>query len=295
MQIQEPVSALFTNTYRKHLASLDIMKISMACRKQVTERQLLMYETDYGTTVLSLESLFDNVRKRHVELIRAEVAGPITAKCLPSHSYFGPQPPQTLCSEANPSQQDHVPTSLPAPLEHSPRGLAQMEGLPADAPEGHVGDGKNFDDGFNFTSALNESLQEGADLADGCGSAQLAGISVENVSVNDLLAQLPAPAQSYSELEGSVASKSAYDPELFPSPDRRNSHIPGVPALATASESGSQGWSNEFESFEAMLIHGALSSLGACGLSFVMYRVAVLLSIWVPRFKRQFGPTCIKN
>jgi hypothetical protein len=141
----------------------------------------------------------------------------------------------------------------------------------SDDPQGEIEEDNGGD--LEFFVALGANVQEGADQ--GCsgqakrsvenmtvndlleaadeGGAQLAKRSVEKRTVNDLLAQLPLFEPVLPE--ESAGNNSACEPLFSPSSVHDDGQIPGLPRLGD--DSGS-----EFESFEAMLIHGVLLCVG---------------------------------
>lgn len=251
-------------------------------RNEVTEAQLLMYETDYGTTVLSLEALFDNVRKRHAELIRAEIADPALPPAPPPpHAWYGPREP--LLPRPSPSALD-----LERQLSEEEAALGDAEPSSPQYEPASVPDGPSDEaDGFDVSAALDESLRDaaGADARGGAASSASANPfskrspparSVEEAEMEALLSTLPAPEPGLPDV--------AEEATALPPPPGSLPGLPGappvdlsgfsassnIPGLAIARPPASpeaeaetpaahevQELPQGFETFEAMLIHGA--------------------------------------
>ena len=246
-----------------------------------------MYETDFGTTVLSLGSLFDNVRKRHAELIRAEIADPdLPNPPPPPHAWYGPrEPPRPRPSPSALDLERQLSEEEAALGDVEPSSPQYERASAADAPvEATLDDG----DGFDVSAALDESLRDaaraGRAAAAASGDAPFAAERtaptrpIEEGSMEALLHTLPAPAPGLpDDSEEAVGAALPPPPGSLPglpgappvdlSRFSASSNIPGLStALAPAAEgdaapdteaAAAQELPTGFESFEAMLIHGA--------------------------------------
>jgi hypothetical protein len=158
---------------------LRLSRYMRPCRQTITDKQELMFETDYGTTVITVADLFRGVHERHKEMVHVETitaAGgeprPLSHCSLHGRMRREPSAAPTgadahggggATAAAAPGSAARVSDAEPgSPMVTSPAyELLELSGDPTDAePVYTPGDGLHgAGDGFDLERALDASLQ----------------------------------------------------------------------------------------------------------------------------------------